>query len=453
MSLKNCLSKAFGMMPPALQHISGCYNKVHDFYSEAQWWPREKIEAWQLQRLQSLVQYAYDNTEGYHQLYDESKVKPCDIRSLSDIALLPFTTKELLRDNIEKFTAPASIAGRLYRKSTGGSTGKPFAFYCDAKNSAAEYGFMYNAWESINWKETDTGIALRGKLVGNPENLLEKTGYHRYALSSNYLTEDNYERYINQIQKSKATFLHCYPSSLIELAKLIVKHDDGGRINIKQLFISSEALYEWQKDIIRKAFPNAQIMHWYGHAERAVWAPWCEKEEKFHVNPFYGYCEILNGDCPVEIGETGEIVGTSFWMYGTLFIRYRTKDFAIKGNNRCNHCGREFDLIEKIDGRLQEYLVGNTGRKVSISVWDCHFMHGKVFEHIAHFRFIQYEKGKITLAIVPGVNYTNEEEDDLLIRLKEFFGNDFEVEIKHVEELQKTKAGKFALVEQHLKLD
>jgi hypothetical protein len=28
----------------------------------------------------------------------------------------------------------------------------------------------------------------------------------------------------------------------------------------------------------------------------------------------------------------------------------------------------EFDLLDRIDGRLQEYLVGKNGRKISISV-------------------------------------------------------------------------------------
>ena len=454
MSIKALLLSLRGKMPPRLQHLGTNYNMVHDFYKDAQWWGKEKIEEWQLKRLQHMISYAYENTDGYHQLYDEAYIKPSDIQRLDDITVLPFTTKELIRENIDKFTVSKDVAGRLFRKSTGGSTGKPFVFFADTKNAVAEYGFMYNAWESIGWKESDIGVTLRGKYVGDPNNLIVKTGYNRYAISSIYITEENYSKYIQAIQNTKVSFIHCYPSSLIEFAKLVVMHNDSKQLeSIKHLFVSSEALYEWQKEIIRKAFPNAKIMHWYGHGERAVWAPWCENNEKFHINPFYGYCEIIDGTRPVSIGETGEIVGTSFWMNGTLFIRYRTKDFATRGADRCELCGREFKLIDKIEGRLQEYLVGRDGRKISISVWDCHFMHGKIFEHIEHFRFIQYEFGKLQLAIVPSAFYTEEEEKMLLQELNDFFGLDFEVEIKHVKELSKTKAGKFSLVEQHLTIE
>ena len=79
-------------------------------------------------------------------------------------------------------------------------------------------------------------------------------------------------------------------------------------------------------------------------------------------------------------------------------------------------------------------------------------MHSEVFKHIEHFRFVQYEKGKLILAVVPGESFTIEEEHFLLTKLMEFFGDDFEVEIKRVEQLSKTNAGKFALVEQHLSL-
>ena len=445
LSVYNCL-------PPFVRHMGTQYSKIHDFYSRAQWWSKEKIETWQLDRLKMVLNYAYHNTDGYRQLYDEAKVNPNMLQSLQDIALFPLTSKELLRDNIDAFTVPFSLT-KLHKTMTGGSTGLPFSFYADKKNAVAEYAFMHCAWESIGWKETDRGIKLRGAHLGDYEHIIKQDGYHHFALSASFMTEDNYERYMQTIEQTRASYLHVYPSTITDLAHLIVSHGDEGRLNIKHIFLGSENLYTWQEEIIRKAFPEAKLMSWYGHSERAIWAPWCEIEERYHLNPFYGYNEIINGKKPVEEGEVGELVGTSFWMFGTPFIRYRTNDFAEKGPEGCDSCGRHFQLLNKVDGRLSEIIVSKTGRRISLTVFAGSIMHGRTFEQITQFRFIQHEAGKVILAIIPTSSFSKEDEIYLEKSVHDFLGDDFEFEITKVENLSKTKSGKFTYLEQHLPID
>ena len=453
MNIKNTVLLFRNNLPPKIRHIGTCYQQVHDFYKEAQWWPRTKIEEWQLKRIQQVVRFAYDNTVGYHQLYDEAHVRPEDIRTIDSILLLPFTDKALLRDNVKEFTINGGCNRSLFKTTTGGSTGIPFAFYVDRKNADAEYSFMYNAWESIGWKETDWGIKLRGAHLGDAEHLMKKIGYHEYALSSSFMTEENYEHYMQLIENSKTTYLHVYPSTLADLSHLIINHHDEGRLKIEHVFLGSENLYEWQKILIKQAFPKTRLMSWYGHSERAIWAPWCEHEERYHLNPFYGYNEILRGDRLVNEGEVGELVGTAFWMFGTPFIRYRTNDFAEKGPNCCEKCGRQFQLLNHIDGRLSEIIIGNTGRRISLTVFAGSIMHGNVFDHIKQFRFVQHEAGKLQLSIIPTDDYDNEDEMHLSDAVKAFLGDDFIFEIIKVESLSKTKSGKFSYLEQHLPID
>lgn len=453
MEIKNKLLTWYGMLPPSVQRLGTNYREVHDFYKKAQWWKREQITEWQLKRLQEVVRYAYERTDGYRQLYDEAKVTPDDIKTLDDIKSLPFTDKGLIRDNLEAFTVKTRNTRDLFKTTTGGSTGIPFSFYCDRENAEVEYAFMYNAWESIGWRESDIGIKLRGAHLGDNNHLIKKTGYHRYALTASFMTEANYGKYMELIADTKATFLHVYPSTLTDLSHLIVKNHDEGKLRIKHIFLGSENLYTWQKDFIKRAFPEARLMSWYGHTERALWAPWCEKEERYHLNPFYGYGEILNGDKDVDEGEVGELVGTAFWMFGTPFIRYRTNDFAEKGPDYCDKCGRQFQMINHIDGRLSEIIIGKTGRRISLTVFAGSIMHGKTFDHIKQFRFIQKEQGKLTLAIVPTNAFEDEDLTFLKQRLNEFLGDDFICEISKVEELAKTKSGKFSYLEQHLSVE
>jgi phenylacetate-coenzyme A ligase PaaK-like adenylate-forming protein len=61
--------------------------------------PREALESIQLRRLQATVARVYNATPFYRRRFDEAGVAPADIRSLSDLQKLPFTTKSDLRDN------------------------------------------------------------------------------------------------------------------------------------------------------------------------------------------------------------------------------------------------------------------------------------------------------------------------------------------------------------------
>ena len=68
MIIKPLLLSCYYKLPPKFTHLFGCYKSVHDFYKDAQWWSKEKIEEWQLKRLRMIVRFAYENTAGYRQL-------------------------------------------------------------------------------------------------------------------------------------------------------------------------------------------------------------------------------------------------------------------------------------------------------------------------------------------------------------------------------------------------
>ena len=61
--------------------------------------PRSEIEKIQLERLQETVKRVYEKVAPYRKKMDEAGVKPEDVKTLKDLAKLPFTTKADLRDN------------------------------------------------------------------------------------------------------------------------------------------------------------------------------------------------------------------------------------------------------------------------------------------------------------------------------------------------------------------
>ena len=86
---------------------------------------RDELESLQLTRLKWSVRHAYDNVQPYRAKCAAVGAHPDDLRSLSDLARFPFTTKQDLRDGYPfgLFAVPRSHVVRVHASS--GTTGKP----------------------------------------------------------------------------------------------------------------------------------------------------------------------------------------------------------------------------------------------------------------------------------------------------------------------------------------
>ena len=86
--------------------------------------PVEEIQALQLSRLIHNVYHVYEHVPYYRQRMDEAGVKPKDIKTLKDLAKLPFTYKQDLRDTYPYglFAVPMEDVVELHASS--GTTGK-----------------------------------------------------------------------------------------------------------------------------------------------------------------------------------------------------------------------------------------------------------------------------------------------------------------------------------------
>ena len=72
------------------------------FYSKIETLPHARIQEIQEEKLLFLVKYAYENSLFYKKKWDEAKVRPSDIKSLSDITKLPILKqKDFEKDQAE----------------------------------------------------------------------------------------------------------------------------------------------------------------------------------------------------------------------------------------------------------------------------------------------------------------------------------------------------------------
>src|SRR4029453_11769327 len=86
---------------------------------------RAEVEALQLERLQQTVRHAYEHVPLYTRKFDEAGVQPGDIRSLSDVAKLPFTTKADLREPYPLGMSAVRMERAPRIHASSGTTGRP----------------------------------------------------------------------------------------------------------------------------------------------------------------------------------------------------------------------------------------------------------------------------------------------------------------------------------------
>jgi phenylacetate-CoA ligase len=87
--------------------------------------PVEKLQKFQLEKLQETVSWVAKKVPFYKKKFKELGIKPADITSLEDAAKLPVTVKEDLRDNypFDLCAVPLKEVVRVHASS--GTTGKP----------------------------------------------------------------------------------------------------------------------------------------------------------------------------------------------------------------------------------------------------------------------------------------------------------------------------------------
>ena len=167
----------------------------------------------------------------------------------------------------------------------------------------------------------------------------------------------------------------------------------------------------------------------------------CEKHNGMHVFSSHVYVEILNekGE-QCKPGELGQIVVTDLDNYVFPFVRYKIGDLGKWSTEKCS-CGRDLPLLESVEGRTFDLIIGTNGNKVPGNYFT---LLRNVFSNIEQFQLEQEKIGVIELKLKLKNNFIDEEK--LKTVLREKLGLDMKINIKYVDKFNLTKTGKFKWV-------
>ena len=330
------------------------------FTPEIETMPRDEIKKIQSERLVKQIKYVYENVKPYRKKMDAAGVKPEDIHGIEDLHLLPFTTKDDLRDEYPYGMLARPLSDCVRIQSTSGTTGKRVvAFYTQNDLDMWEECCARAITAAGGTKDDVVQVCYGyGLFTGGPGL---NGGSHKVGSLTLPMSSGNTDRQLQFMQDLKATILCCTPSYAEYLAESAINTGVMDNIHIKAGIFGAEAwTEEMRRDIESKFGRGMKAYDIYGLTE--ITGPGvafeCSDQRGMHVNEDYFIAEIIDpktGEV-LPYGSKGELVFTTIAKEAFPMIRYRTRDICVLSDSQCP-CGRTHIRMSKPMGRTDDMLI------------------------------------------------------------------------------------------------
>jgi phenylacetate-CoA ligase len=314
----------------------------------------------QQEKLKKIVRHAYSNVPFYRKRIDEAGLDPRSIKTIDDIARIPFTVKTDLRDNYP-LGLLAVDPHRLYAlHASSGTTGKPIVV-------AYTRGDL-ERWGRLMGRTYDVAGARKGDVVQNMFGYGLFTGglgfhYGARAVGATIVptSSGNTKRQLMLMKDLRTSVVACTPSYMVYLceASRAEGYDPKQDFSLKIGIFGAEPWSEEARKRIEDGF-GLRAHDIYGMSE--LYGPGvaieCEHRNGLHVWADEFLVETIDPDtCEVlEPGSEGELVFTMLSREAMPLLRYRSRDLSRVFEEECA-CGRCHPRIQRIKGRSDDMLI------------------------------------------------------------------------------------------------
>jgi phenylacetate-CoA ligase len=327
--------------------------------SEPDFMPSGDLRELQSSRLREVVRRTYDNVALFRRRMDERGLTPQDVGSVDDIARLPMTVKNDLRDTYPYglFASPLREIVRLHASS--GTTGKPIVVaYTQAD---------LNVWTEVMVR-TLAGYGLHaGDVVQNAYGYGLFTGglgihYGAEALGATVIpiSGGNTDRQIMVMRDFDTSAICCTPSYFLHIL------DRAGEIGVDLRTLPLRAgcfgAEPWTDAMRRRIEAAAGIKAFDVYGLTEIVGPGvgaeCPAQDGLHIFEDHFYPEIIDPESlePLPDGSEGELVLTTLSKQAMPMIRYRTRDITSISREPCS-CGRTLRRIRRISHRSDDMFI------------------------------------------------------------------------------------------------
>ena len=344
------------------------------------------------------ARFAFDHSPFYRELYSSHGFTSRDLADPAAFSSLPFTDKNLIRDNFDTIRTDEATDRTSSVSRTGGSTGLPLRILRDLRFPARALEWRLFDWWGVNpWD--DRGIITRHMLTGAAK-LRHDIGWlpsRRVQLDAFQITDASVRRFVEQWNRLRPPFLIGYGGGVLDMARRI------RRLGLsfsppRAIAVTAAPLTPGVRAEIEETL-GARCYDHYRSAEVPWIAGECAHQDGLHVFADVRRVEILNPEGGATApDEEGDVVVSDLTNKVFPMLRYRLGDISSFRSGTCA-CGRALPRLGAIAGRRSDAVRLPDGTTIAGAL-------GHIFDDVPlavrQFEIVQTEDYSVTLRCIRG---------------------------------------------------
>jgi len=319
----------------------------------------DQLKALQTERLRKIIKHVYESNDIQKKNLDEAGINPADIKTLDDLAKVPFMNKNLLRDTYPMGLSCVNKNTIVEMHMSSGSTGTPVVMpYTKAD---------IDQWAQCMARCLIMAGGKRGDVVQiTPSFGLFNGGFGFYhgAMAAGFFvipaSSGNTARQIRLARDFGTRVLTGVVSYGIRIMEVLQEQKEQ-LPELKIGIFGAEVFSESMKEKIQTGL-GIEAFDIYGMTETGgvgTLGMDCSAHKGLHVWEDHYIIEVIdpNTKTPVKDGQFGELVITSLTRQALPVIRFRTGDLTkVISREKCD-CGRTHIRLAPITGRVDDMLI------------------------------------------------------------------------------------------------
>lgn len=430
-SIKNFSITFYNTYQYKIRH-GGDYKKHRKYYSKVESFTEQKLLEEFEKKKNNFFSHVKKNSSWYQDY------------NFTEFDSLNVLEKEDIINSLDKIKTVNQKDGLV--SMTGGTTGSSMKVIY-TKGDIQERNAILDNFRSKHGYELGKRTAwFSGKNLISREDI-EKGVCAHYDLinkikfySTFHINEQNFHTYWTSLNKFKPEFIVGFPSSVYEICKIADSLGLCLHNKVNVFFPTAETVLPIHREIIGKVL-GCKVVDQYSSSEGAPFILECEAGN-LHIHPLTGIFEVVdeNNEPAVE----GELLVTSFTTYGTPLVRYRIGDsIKLSPNNKKCSCLSIFPMVEKIDGRSNDYILSPTYGKVNLGNIS---NSTKGVAGVISFQVIQKSLDHVDIKIVTNDDFDHIQEAKFVSALQERIGDSMTILLDNVDYIERENSGKFRIV-------
>ncbi len=424
-------------MIPALRHW--LHRRRHPArYAQLDWLlknqarNREQVLQQQQRDLAGLLAHARAQTPYYAEML-------APFPAGTPLEALPILSKDAVASSLDDLLDRAADRKQVKLGHTGGSTGKPLAFWYDEYKHELMRAGMMRGFMMSGWRPGQKVMYFWGARHDTARGGVFGGGWDDFISAEETIAAVEYSEaklnaWARRVQDWRPTLLYGYASALSELARYVVAAGMAMPDSLIGVYSTAEMLDDQQRETMQQAFA-CKVFNQYGCREVPNIA-WECRHGQMHV-----FADLVQLES-VEMEGEDRLLVTSLSNRLMPFIRYDLGDSGRLLEGECA-CGSPFPLMEMGMCRHNDLIRTRDGKQFHPAYFN-RLLYG--MSRIRQYQWVQTDLDRIVLNLVSAAPLSDATLAGLRATLWRDVATGMRLDVNYLAEIPRSAAGKHRFV-------